>query len=697
MKKIIFLLSVFSLSHAFGNKLYDAYSALDSYDYFKAKKLFYGCLKKQPSEAAYGLATIFSRNDNPFHHTDSAAKYIAICHLYYKDTSTYFSYHLNPKNNKALAETISLKGFEKYCITSSVADLNHFLTYYYFTNDSIINRVFYLRDDKLLNYYATYESSDSMQLFLLAHPESQLYQRAQQLFYNFQYFEQTKDNEADQFKRFIKHYPSNPCVKAAELKLFELTKQLHINDSLYAFIKHYSKTNTREEAWKLLYSNSVKNYHEKELNDFIHRYPDYPYSLTLLKEISLSQKILLPCKYDDATFGYIDTLGHWAIKPTYDDAEFFSEGFAAVCKNDSCFYISKEGIKASPFYYDETESYLNGIAIVKKENTNFLINRSGQFITKGYDDINELSDNLYVCKQNSMYGAINSKGQTVIPFTYTKLGNFKNGYAYYMSNQYGLVDVNNNALKAQWDWVSDVDSNSLVTVKRNGKFGLMTLHERILLNPEYDFITMAQNGIYMVVKNDLYGFYNAYESCFATAIDYDYQKGLETSYYTNGKQFKLLQDDKVALIDANGRYSITFGTYNNLFFAKCDLIRIQKNGKYGYVDRKLKLVIPTEYEDATDFENDVALVLKKGSHSLINKEGKTLFSTKGEIEKITSFVYQITDANLSGLVSIRGEMLLPNEYNDIKGLNEFLFRCQKNNDLFLYNIRTKVLSKIPTL
>ena len=79
---------------------------------------------------------------------------------------------------------------------------------------------------------------------------------------------------------------------------------------------------------------------------------------------------------------------------------------------------------------------------------------------------------------------------------------------------------------------------------------------------------------------------NCKGKCFVTAVEYDYDPAFEPAYYTNGNYFKLLKDDEVGLVDANGRYSINFGAYTNLFFAKCDIIRIQKNNKFGFVEAK---------------------------------------------------------------------------------------------------------------
>ncbi len=694
MKKIALVLLISYAATAYSGKISAAYKALRIYDYFKAKELFYSTLSKNPAEASYGLATIFHRADNPFSNIDSAAKYIANSKKTFKDTVTLSGYFIAPETIHHLMYDISNKGFNAYATTRNTTHLNHFLSAFYFSNDSLLNKARLLRDELYLGNFISSESSDSVTVFLLNYPESALYQKAKRVFYDYQYFENTTQNTAFQYKQFITSYSSNPNIAMAEYKLFELTKQLHITDSLYTFIKHYSRLTT-DDAWKMLYSISVKNYTKKELNNFMDNYPDYPYRNDIEKEILLSQQVVYPLKNNKDKFGFIDTLGNWVIKPLYDDAGSFKEGFAGVCKNDSCFYINKEGMKTSELYFEETEDYENGLAIVKKQNNYFLINRSGQLITKGFQDINHASDNLFVCKKDNLYGAINMKGETVIPFTYNKLGNFKNGYAYYLSDKYGLVDIHNTILKAQWDWISETDTNNLVVVKKAAKFGLMRLNESLLLNPEFDYISHCKNGIYILVKDNLYGFYNAIEQCYVTAVEYDYDKSFDNEYYTNGKQFKLIEEEEVGLVDANGRFSIGFGTYTNLFFAKNDIIRIQKGKKFGYVDRKLKPVTAIEFEKATDFENNTAVVSKTGTMQLINKLGKPLFTLKdGSIEKTENDLYQTELNGLFGLISNKGELLLNTEFTSIQYIGSNLWSCVKNNDLFLYQLNHKILIRI---
>jgi len=695
MKKIILVLLISSAANAFAGKITAAYKALSSYDYFKAKELFYGALSKNPCEASYGLATIYYRNDNPFSNIDSAAKYITTCKRNFKDTVTLSSYFISRFTITGLMYFISNKGFKIYSANKNSEELNHFLQHFYFSPDTLLNRAFLLRDETYFTKYNAASSSDSMYLFLLGHPETSLYAKARTVFYEFQYAEQTHLNTAFEYKRFIKLHPLNPNVTQAEYKLFELTKPLHSADSLYTFIKYYGK-HTIDDAWKMLYSISVKNYSKKELKEFLDKYPEYPYRDAIEKEIFLSQQILFPLKNSADKYGYIDTLGNWIIKPCFDDAATFIEGFAGVCKNDSCFFINKEGIKTSQLYFEETEDYTNGLAIVKKQNDYYLINRSGQLITKGFEDINHASDNLFVCKQNGLYGAINAKAETVIPFSYKKLGNFKNGYAYYLSGKYGLVDVYNKALKDRWDWISEIDTNNLVVVKKGLWFGLMKLDESLLLSPEFDYISHCENGIYLTVKKGLYGFYNAMEQCYITDIAYNYDKSFDNNYYTNGKQFKLIEDEGVALADINGRVSIGFGIYTNVFFAKNDIIRIKKGKKFGYVTRKLKPVTAVEFDEASDFENNTAIVIKQGNTQLINRSGKLLLILKeGVLKRDEAGFFQANLNGLCGLINTSGEMVLATEFSSIKYMGHNLWICVKNNELFLYKAVHKVLIKIP--
>ncbi len=698
LKRKWFFILVILPQLLFCSSITKAYDALSIYDYFKAKQLFYKTYNANKVNASYGLATIFYRNDNPFSNIDSAAKYIAISKCLFVDTISFKQYKINSNSINTLANDIADKGYDVYCRKNSIENLNYFLNKFYFAEQNILEGCLIKRDQIILGNFLSSQSSDSVNLFLLNFPESKLYKKAQNSFHDFEYLEQINIADINSYKRFLKKYQKNYNIARAEENLFEATKLLNNEDSLFVFLSSYSTIRTQNNAWKHLYNISVKAYSKKNLETFISKYPQYPYRNILEKEMNLAERILIPIKSKNHKYGYVDTLGNWFILPRYDDALDFSEGFASVCENDTCFYINKEGLKISDNYFEETENYVNGVAIVKNKNSCFLINRSGQIISKPYQEINPQSESLFVCKEENKYGAINSKAEIIIPFIYNKLGDFKNGFAYYLTDHYGLVNQFNKTLNAEWDWISDIDTNKIAVVSKAKKYGLINYAEEVRLAPQFDYITHCQNGIYLIVKDNKYGFYNGLEKCFVTDIEFEYNSSYASSYYSNGKYFKLLNDDEVALIDGNGRYSIPFGMYSNLFFAKCDLIRIQKNNKYGFVDRKLKQVTPIDFTKASDFDDCIAVVEKSGISQLINPLGKVIYAIKGgTIKKINKNNYKILLGNLElfGLINNHGEVLLQSEFSVIEPINEFLYRCEKPQDssVYLYNSKNKTLKK----
>jgi hypothetical protein len=696
--KLIILITCLSSQFLSANKINRAYHALSVFNYFEAKKLFYTSIKTNQTQASYGLSIIFNRTDNPFSDIDSAAKYISIALKNTNDSLIISAFIINSKTIRTLADDIALKGFNKYCKNKLVESSNHFLTDFYFAKDSILQCAVLLRDDCLYQKLMINKNSDSVKLFMLNHPESSLMAKAKKLYDDFQFDEQTALLNIHSLQHFIKYFPNNSHLNDAEMKLFSLVTDLRNKDSLYNFINKYSTSLTQEEAWKYFYSLTVTNYSKGNLQNFVSDYPQYPFREAIEKELLATENFLIPFKNKEDKMGYIDTLGNWIISPNFDEASDFYEGLASVCKNDSCYFINKDGQRVFTSFFEEAETFKAGITIVKKNNAYCLMNRIGQIVSKEYQEINSQSEKLFVCKDKEKYGAINDKGQVVIPFVYNKLGDFKNGFAYYFTSYFGLLNKNNQQLNAQWDWVSGVDTNHIIIVSKDKKFGLMNSSEQLVLTPQFDYIAVCKNGIYLIVKDNKYGFFDVFDKCFVTETDFIYNAIYDANYYTNGKYFKLVRDHDISLIDANGRPSIPFGMYTNLFFAKCDLIRIQKNNKYGFVDRKLKSVTPIEYIQATDFEDNLAIVKTAKASQIITTQGKVVYEIlNGTISKVNSFMYKVwVEENKIGVINHRGEILLKQEFSEIESITPYLFSCKKtdDNELYLYNALSKKIKKM---
>lgn len=155
-------------------------------------------------------------------------------------------------------------------------------------------------------------------------------------------------------------------------------------------------------------------------------------------------------------------------------------------------------------------------------------------------------------------------------------------------------------------------------------------------------------------------------------------------------------------------------------------IRVMKNKKFGFYDRKGKLIIPIEYEKASDFIDGIAVV-KKGSYGVIDEFGKEILPNKydniflginrkvilekdgkyylsdlkkgEEIE--VNYIYQLDDKKVIfekngflGVMDFLGKILIPNEYEEMSRYIDKTFIGKKNGKYSVYSLENnKKLTK----
>lgn len=86
-------------------------------------------------------------------------------------------------------------------------------------------------------------------------------------------------------------------------------------------------------------------------------------------------------KVKDGLWGYINTDGQVAIKPLYERAQSFFEGFAAVKHDGKWGFIDKNGLSIIPCEYDEVEQrFMNGKAELIKDGYVYVFDKDGNQI-----------------------------------------------------------------------------------------------------------------------------------------------------------------------------------------------------------------------------------------------------------------------------------------------------------------------------
>jgi len=644
------IILIFSFLGVNASKIDKGFEALRNNDYFKAKKIFSEINeKKADAFASFGLASIYSRSDNPFFNSDSASRYVSLAFNLYSGLvkpEKIEGFNIDRRIILALADTIADRQLQVIKKESTVAKFDIFLLCNYLASRGIISEAVYLRDELEFNETMVANKSDSSKKFAVTHPQSNFFIEATLLSERQIFDELTYSNKTESFKYFLKKYPGNALQNTAYQKLFDIYREKSDLEGFKSFIVDYPKAPQNLEAWKLLFSLTVKSFSNSELTKFLQDYPSFPLKNSILKELELNNIALFPYQRKELS-GFVNTEGKLLIPIVYDAVSDFYEGLAVVNRNDTVFFINKENTNPFSRVYSEAFTFKNGIAPVKQNNKWFFINRLGQSISKNYDEISELSNAVYVVKAKEKYGAVDNFGQIIIEPKFAKLGDFKNDYAYYIEdNKYGFVSRSGIQHKAEFDWISDFNTKHVAVIKKDNKYGLVNASGKKMLEPIYDLVIKTNNTVFIVVQNNTYGFFSS-DGCFLSLVAYEFSKEKPADFYTNGEYFKLIKKGGQSLIDKNGKTLITFDTYDEINFFSDGLMRVRKDVKkeprYGYLDKKLSMIIPLKYQQATDFTDSVALAKAKTKFVMLNQSGTEILSSDYAIEKLSAHYYLMND------------------------------------------------------
>jgi hypothetical protein len=659
MKPLLLTVFLFVLfSGALASEIEKGFKALSIYDYFKAKEIFYRQLKKHPAEAGFGLATIYFRNDNPFHQLDSSFKYINISKNYFsllepiKKTELQKNFKLTDSALTTLHDSICFKAYKKFILHADPCSSENYMQVYY--SSAFIKKVMCMRDSFIFHRADRKLNAEAFKNYIYTYPQSCYLNDARNLLEFAIYMETTADKNDKAYLSYLEKYPKAKYIPYAKEELLNYYIKHKNAGGIHDFIKSYGANYPTTLAWNMLLGIEAPHHSKTELETFLTKYNDYPKREEIEEEFTFWHTPFFLIKKSDR-LGYCDSNGKQMIEPMFTDAEDFNEGYAAVQKNDLYGYINKAGKTKIEFQYTEASGFANNVAIVQKDKKYFLIDYSNKILSAKYDDIAEFSEGLAIVKKNNLYGAINVNGQEIIKPAFDMMSDFSEGFSVFLKNsKYGFLDkqgfVN---ISAIYDWVSSF-KNGQCRAQYNKLFGVLNHKGDFIIEPAFDLIDEAHNGIYLLVKNNLYGFADS-TGCFISEIKYNYQPSFKTAALTDGKYMKLIGTKKQELQNINGAKYFTehifdevglpvnnfvlakeknkLNLYNlaKLAFSKKSLLSAVSDGKYWYLKDKKglhtydlsleKLQFTLEANSASSFESNYFLTENEEGKGVVDKNG----------------------------------------------------------------------------
>jgi hypothetical protein len=403
-------------------------------------------------------------------------------------------------------------------------------------------------------------------------------------------------------------------------------------------------------------------------------------------------------------WGYIDTKGNEVVPCKYDDIGEFSEGLAAVKEGDKWRYVDKTGktILKLDKKYQTVNEFSEGLAHVGYDFIDktgkvviSLTDKDGSFIYHGARAFhNGRAAVTTSIVHKGEWGFIDSTGTEVIPCKYAKVTDFADGRALVEKaersrDQYGNSSAYTNKT------IIDRDGNAVVKVNMYnlGEFSPegWALHKSFTLTARIDQVYFVNADGKVLYSDD-----NEYSDANS------FSEGLASVQVFNKEAVGRLGigESRWGFIDKTGKMVIPPVYYDAGEFheglAAVQEVEIYKEwneypgfyetdtrgGKWGFIDKSGKTVIPFRYEtttidsrpavnvfeyfhtDYSYFMDGIALVKRDEKYGFIDKSGNEVIPCKYKSATVfvNGFAKVGNENKKMGIIDKTGREVLPCQF-----------------------------------
>lgn len=230
---------------------------------------------------------------------------------------------------------------------------------------------------------------------------------------------------------------------------------------------------------------------------------------------------------------------------------------------------------------------------------------------------------ILALNKDGFYGYLNKNNEILLPFHYEDASKFWNGFAYisrfYEENNLGLeyqgvIDEKGNIiLPVEYDAIYIQHPDHYAIVKKNGKYGIITLNEEIILPFEFDYIeTFNSNSpsLFECTQNSKTGIFDVHSKKFIIPIELHQT---EECYINSEGDYHILRKNNLdALIKITNCEIMFITDYIYEYIDQTEMpqnrLRVKKNGLYGVIDMDGNLIIPFEYQFIYSSKKKIAAI-----------------------------------------------------------------------------------------
>lgn len=365
------------------------------------------------------------------------------------------------------------------------------------------------------------------------------------------------------------------------------------------------------------------------------------------------------------------------VEPTlkYDNVSSFSEGFAVVKKDKKYGYVDQNGKEVVPPTYYSAGSFSDGVAVAysKEDCTWHIIDKTGNVKAqlKGYDNVGYSFSNGFIqVEKDDKYGLADTAGKEVLPPVYDSVGDFNDGLAWAEKNEmWGLIDIAGNEVLPFI--YSQSFNEGFSRVKEDGNFSLVDkTGKEVLTLPHDDYSVRDFNDGVAVIHfkpGDIWYIFDKTGNVKARLKDYRYVSGFSEGFA------QVTKDGKYGFVDKNGK-DVVPPIYDDVQDFNEGFAQVAKDGKYGFVDQTGKEVVPLIYDSVDSFSDGLARVEKDGKRNYIDKTGKEVVPSEYDLGwgEFSEGFADVRKGKKYGYIDKNGNEAVPMIYDEAKEFSEGL-------------------------
>ena len=301
----------------------------------------------------------------------------------------------------------------------------------------------------------------------------------------------------------------------------------------------------------------------------------------------------------------------------------FIDGIQTIERDGHFGFKREDGTVFVEPIYRYVGQFTKGFCIVYNDDMKSgVINRAGrEVVPSHYDEVSLPNEGMIRVRNGNLWGFYDTAGNKVIDFQYRTESDFSEGFAVIKNyDRYGIIDRNGKEVfPCKYIGITNMMEGRFFAFDAETELAAMfDKNMKQLTDFKYNEIQFYNEGFYTARIGNQYTYLDKKgHECFGM---YEELSGFFDGYSMVKK------DGKYGIINKKGKIILPI-EYDNSgwrtmeYIFSENLAMVEKDGKYGFVNKRGKIVIPLIYESAQHCTEGLIAVEKNGVWGYIDKEG----------------------------------------------------------------------------